>query len=1311
MDMEGLSVICAGIGLADEDEIGNRIGYSTGEYCLDNLKDLLRFLRRDDPKTREVFKQVCKWNIVSKDLIPIFEYCQDDRNLVLNAVKVLVFLTMPIEPSSNDIPEQIEYLWGLKSAITCSDTVAVIVSLLEGPLENLECEAFTEDDWKLVQLVLTFFRNILAIQDIPPHQKAGGSASEFVSLRDKFVELLFNENVMDIIIVIAQHVGGSRGHFRHDNLLLLETFYYIFMGQDPELIAKVHQKGSKKGGDNKDSLDSLKSLMAKEEEKRKISRLENAIRHSQFSGTFARPTMDGSKAVFKGNPNRASHNIILKPHKGHKGVNKRIVWDIGGLPSTKDNDLELLHDFVNQFLSGSYNVLMQSIRKDIEKEHHAIQNSDIIIFFRVAQFVTSFQYHKILSSKPTKETDTSEASADEFADSTLFKGNICGPIASSMDDSMFQLVISKWRYAFDGLKETKEYKFLSAAGSLMKNLICMLDLVLKLLPEDSKEPQTTRILLYKLFYDQTDQGVTQFLLNLIKAFDTHKQPKSDLADLVEMICVLVRLMEKLQARGTLRVSKKSRRGRKKEVVKIEKEVLNGEKEVQNGEKEAESEGKKKVLKGEKEAENEVSGSNATIQDDICISNSEHIEDFCMLQKENPTNTTSDGNEDMTIPAQIDEPEKLAPDSGDLGVNLPQMDERKSDHMDDYLNCSSGDSGDEQPAATEEVDFRVSTFISAFANCSIIQKLCWLLNFYKSNSNRTNHYIICMLRTITDDLELAPMLYQLSLLTTFYDILAEQKSCPCKDYENIVDFLKSLVRKMFKRMKNQPLLFVEILFWKTCRECHYINAEYMLQELGNVKKRTGNWENVSEIGEIGSSQAKGWSRRSLADALGEDEADVVISHDLGYQNELQEDIPSGLNSETDRGISSMQGEFDKVPKRKRRLVLSNEWDKKIKDLYDKFKDDQNCSRLIAESLDPDGKVSAAQVSNKLKQLGFQLAPKKRVRSTAESRSAGPDQPGEEQVTMKSKSVLLNSDDLEGSLLSQPLNKRKRVHAFSRDQEAMIKVLYEQFKDHKKCSYMIANALDDGNTFTAAQISRKLKQLGLHTPKQKRSKAHMNLRDEEPADTAIDEAHDSDNKTLLSFRKRKKSKDDGGLFDKGSQQKNIQGKMSDDSDEETLSSVLKKKSKDDGGLFDKEPQQKNIQGQKSDDSDEETLSIVLKKSRKLHPESEDKRLGTTLAKGTIEDSRNVITEDVTERNGDSQSSEEAAAGTDKDITFNQFNPDVDTSETELTINNVDDLPNQLMDDKDLEDDLAPDESTRSVVSRRKLRMVIDADDDDD
>lgn len=102
-------------------------------------------------------------------------------------------------------------------------------------------DAFTEDDWKLVQLVLTLFRNILAIQEIPLQQKLGGSTSQLLSLRDGFQELLFRENVMDIVLVITHYVET---YFRQDNLLLLEIFHYIFMGQVPELIAKVHQKVS-----------------------------------------------------------------------------------------------------------------------------------------------------------------------------------------------------------------------------------------------------------------------------------------------------------------------------------------------------------------------------------------------------------------------------------------------------------------------------------------------------------------------------------------------------------------------------------------------------------------------------------------------------------------------------------------------------------------------------------------------------------------------------------------------------------------------------------------------------------------------------------------------------------------------------------------------------------------------------------------------------------------------------------------------------------------------------------------------------------
>ncbi|RRT50756.1 hypothetical protein B296_00027642 [Ensete ventricosum] len=137
----------------------------TGALFPDNLKDLQRFLRRDDPRQRDVFKQICKWNTVSRNLVPLIEYYQSDRNLVINAgkspyhggscrlswdcyyifvlfllcaVKILVFLTMPIDPSSDGVAQQIEYLWDLKSALTRPVTIAVTVCLLEDPLDHLE---------------------------------------------------------------------------------------------------------------------------------------------------------------------------------------------------------------------------------------------------------------------------------------------------------------------------------------------------------------------------------------------------------------------------------------------------------------------------------------------------------------------------------------------------------------------------------------------------------------------------------------------------------------------------------------------------------------------------------------------------------------------------------------------------------------------------------------------------------------------------------------------------------------------------------------------------------------------------------------------------------------------------------------------------------------------------------------------------------------------------------------------------------------------------------------------------------------------
>lgn len=74
----------------------------------------------------------------------------------------------------------------------------------------------------------------------------------------------------------------------------------------------------------------------------------------------------------------------------------------------------------------------------------------------------------IIFFQPARST---EETPEQNAGGNFSKSDICAPIAATINDRMFSLVISKWRTAFDGLKETKDFKFLSAAGSLVKIMV------------------------------------------------------------------------------------------------------------------------------------------------------------------------------------------------------------------------------------------------------------------------------------------------------------------------------------------------------------------------------------------------------------------------------------------------------------------------------------------------------------------------------------------------------------------------------------------------------------------------------------------------------------------------------------------------------------------------------------------------------------------------------------------------------------------------------------------------------------------------
>lgn len=1118
MEIEGLSVVCAGLGCASQDTDGRRNGYIKSETCLENLKDLQRFLRRDHPQTRDVFKQLGKWNTVSQDLIPIIEKYRDETELVMNTVKVIVFLTMPIDPSSDDISLQMDYLWSFKASFSCNDAIAVIVSLLEEPLEHLECGPFTEDDWKVIQLVLTLFRNLLAIRDPSPQQMTGRSNSQFLFLRDGFLEHLFHENVMDLLLALTQHVAGSHGFLKQDNLLLLEIFHYIFLGQHPELVATVQHKNFKNDTKSRRLSGTLRSMMDEEEEQRRLLRLKDLPRHSQFCGTFVRLAPDGSKRIVKRNPFITPAESILKTCQIKRGPIKRIACDTSSSVSSKDSVLGLLQHFADQFLDSGYNVLMQSVREDIRREHPSIQTSDIIVFFEVAQFFTAYQRCRVSNRKEKNgNAEVNKGNADVH--DTVFQGLICAPIASTMNEPTFNIVISKWHNAFEALKETHDLKSLTTAGALIKEMIHMLDLVLKISRNGSREAEqearTARILLYKVFYDQTERGISLFLRTLIKSFDCHKQPRSHLADLVEMTHIMLRLMEALkEADGTLRVLKKSQKGRKKKK-RDDSQVDPVQSGDNSGLQDATEDASKtrdfhsdKVKDGPAEFHEEKANSDVHT-DDAEQGDSMFKDDSVRKVQHNSSLNNADELEE-------DEIECMEENCDDRSENLP----------DDV----EGSSEDDNHAGRTEANFDIPKYISSFADNTIVQNYCWLLKFYKTNSLATNHYIIRMLQRICDDCMLAPMLYQLSLFCIFYEILSDQKTLQSDRYKNIVEFLTKLLRAFFKKMKDKPFLLLEILFWKTRRECNFISADHMLSEMtkwknkGDSSKQRGLadalGDDAADDTNIGKSTV-GSHKRNLAESLGDDEADMPL-------DEFDHHEKKTLAKEQNR----------RSPKKRKSLLFNDEQEAQIKELFEQYKGIRRCSHMIAEALHADGKISAAQVSRKLKQLGLKVGSNKqksqvvdlfndeddetaedvedgvlekpisvgihgktgRKRQILDSEDDSEDQTRQTDLLKKtsrkirlldtedeSEDETLRSHQLKASeTKNSPLKykkkspKKRKRFVPSEEQDSLVKELFEQHKENKTCNHLIAESVG----LTVAQVNQRLKLLGLKPTSRRR-----------------------------------------------------------------------------------------------------------------------------------------------------------------------------------------------------------------------------------
>ena len=253
------------------------------------LKDLLRFLRRDDPETRPAAAALARFNLCRSDLVPLLRrYCSEGENengdedeeekdaLALAALKVAAFLTLlPGAPSNSPLwLSQADAAAAAAEAFAAPGALGAAAELAGRALARAAAgggggkneKRFSDADASALQLVLTLCRNLLAAPVVAGRcgQGSVARASAAASLRSRLVARLSESALLDLVLACGSMCNVESGAtpdaaraLRADAPLLLAAVHAALDGVDAGTLDAAlaasegasAAKGKRKGGE------------------------------------------------------------------------------------------------------------------------------------------------------------------------------------------------------------------------------------------------------------------------------------------------------------------------------------------------------------------------------------------------------------------------------------------------------------------------------------------------------------------------------------------------------------------------------------------------------------------------------------------------------------------------------------------------------------------------------------------------------------------------------------------------------------------------------------------------------------------------------------------------------------------------------------------------------------------------------------------------------------------------------------------------------------------------------------------------------
>ncbi|XP_031834411.1 circadian regulator timeout [Nomia melanderi] len=818
-----LTATCGALGYYD----GHK--YHLDKYCLDVIKDLIKYLRRDDD-SHTVRQFLGQTKILQTDLIKIFIDHSDKLELWDVLLRLIINLTSPVlllyneqiptDKMQHSIYQKLIFYTQEYKVAFIDDRIWTTLSNRLSKILKLDTMERGEEKEMMIERILIFIRNVL---QVPPDENENRVDND-VTVHDEVLFALNASGVVDLLLFIASNQSEKQYH-----LQVLEIVSLMLGDQSPSQLAT---SGLQRSTTEKEK-DEAVLLAARQKEKlekmEKIRKYAGA-RHSHFGGTYVVQNMKaiGENQLLCHKPFQKIEALNFGRTKTRYATpkNKRPMSDPKGERTSTLSVRLFLKEFCVEFLNAAYNPVMKYARSCIVANQS--EHSETICYLWTLRFFMEFNRHYKFEVKYVSETISTEMfhftqrQMEQYQEMML------------MDRKKIPLWSRRLHVALKAYKE------------LLHTLMAMDQ------SADRGVRESSKVIKSNVFYvpEYRETILTQFL-----SFDEVKMSRQYLVDLITTVHIFLKMLSIYCGRSnrSVLVQKKAhkhkRSGKKKTVQKEQPPPRTME------ERWDEVSPQLSVVMREGAIPEVVpfdAASDVPIEDQKVeamkkiqkLLRTKFLEQAIGLIRASrevwPENDCF-GRADITS-----EEEFLALREiffADLGVEdepVTQNEDQEENAEHDEDEEEDEEEEDERRTVMVEANFNFTEFIQRFANIKIVKALRILLQQFDKNTDEVNHYVNKMLHRIAWDCKMPGMMFQASMFRVFQRIL-DSKYPGHKELQKFAIFI---IRRFIEVAQKNRKAYMELLFWKTTRDATEVVEGYNA-ETDNKKVSRSLWTEAQE----------------------------------------------------------------------------------------------------------------------------------------------------------------------------------------------------------------------------------------------------------------------------------------------------------------------------------------------------------------------------------------------------------------------------------------------------------------------------------